>query len=124
MRGCIAIEGKCGKKIVARDLCRNHYDEMVELGRFGNREMCSVNGCRKRSIVRGMCRYHYQDARRKGELKPKTCKTCWFPVVGSSDYCEEHVSKVCRVEGCFEKVRAKKLCNVHYQQDRRGSLNE
>lgn len=79
----------CGNKSFAKGLCRKHHEQ----DRWAKAGPCSIPECQSiaRSSTIGLCEYHYR--KRLAEKGPR-----------------------CKVEGCETGVKAKGLCERHYQR--------
>ena len=97
------------------------------------KSVCSVEGCSDVAQVKGMCRTHYTrdkegwkdpDAGRHGPLKGRICRICgkkFDATDGRQTVCDAH--KICSVEGCGKKTKARGLCPACYsKQWRRRNL--
>ena len=64
---------------------------------------CKIDGCEKLVFVirRGLCQVHYSRLMRKGSVE--------------IDRAAPDTNRICSVEGCGRKTKAKGLCGTHYQ---------
>lgn len=99
---------------------------------------CKIDGCETRVTACGMCGKHYRNVRLYGRVEgapSPTCQTCGqeFSRPGKGGplprYCshgcrpkpEPHV-RTCDVPDCRAAHKARGLCDPHYTQFRRGTL--
>lgn len=75
----------CGKPMLAKLLCKNHY-QIEKRKTAGN---CSVDACENSIKAKGLCVTHYDKLRSEG--KPN-----------------------CSIDGCKRKIHVKDMCNQHY----------
>lgn len=73
-RVCLIVD--CGKSVLARDLCRNHYATARRKGEFANKPVwkyrergaCRFGGCgRQGRLTKGYCQSHYKRLMRHGD---------------------------------------------------------
>lgn len=92
---------------------------------------CSTDGCERGSSVRGKCGACYQQERRKRQRGPCSISECDAPQY-AVELCAKHYSrfqrhgttdgpdtgqlKLCGIEGCESKSRARGWCNLHYRR--------
>ena len=59
----------CDKKVIARGLCKRHYQGKRSAGKLPGQKICSEVGCERGVIARGLCSRHYQRLLKAGRLK-------------------------------------------------------
>ncbi len=84
---------------------------------------CTELNCGRPAFERGVCRKHYYEARIR-EAKPCVQPGCSKPGTRSGGLCEKHYrdersqqAERCSIPGCSAAVKAKALCDKHYQRD-------
>lgn len=78
------ICSKCSNKVLARGLCRSHYEEWKR--ESPDRPKCAR--CEKGIYARGLCITHYGEWRSHGSDRPR-CKRCNDPAI-SNGMCQRH----------------------------------
>lgn len=62
----------CGNKVIARDLCYKHYQQLRRTGQIDftvKSGVCKEKGCTKPVHAKGYCMYHYNHLARPKSKK-------------------------------------------------------
>lgn len=95
----------CNNPVLARGLCRKHYQQAKKKGLISNLPKvnggkCKAEGCNNIARGSGYCGTHYDRYKKYGDplgLDPRV----------------RNKDKVCIVQGCKNEVKAKGLCGKH-----------
>ena len=130
-----SIDG-CTEKVYAKNLCYYHYIKKNKEDKK-NKSTCNEEGCDKGVYAKGFCYKHYlkflslEKEKEEVNIENKCIiEGCNRSKYYKQDYCIEHfkelkkcgdiiMDKVCSVEGCNKRHKAKGYCNYHYQQFRK-----
>jgi len=94
----------CTRIVLARGLCRNHYEKFRRSPDWATyqRPACSVDGCDAVAVGHGYCSKHHQKWRKYGD--PLGRRT---------------VTAGCTVDGCERPHSGHGLCDTHLQRQRK-----
>ena len=100
----------CEGVVIARGLCRRHYQRLYRTGSpadpdFTNAgKTCAVPDCDAPAFVRGLCAHHDYATQRYGGPFSKA----------------ERIVRFCSVPGCTREARAHGFCDTHHERQERG----
>lgn len=108
------IEG-CGKKLVARGLCKTHYNLWHRANAPGAGRTCQAGECERRHYALGWCTLHYERWKKTGGARRPISRA------GRATPCP---LRPCGVSGCDKPARSRGWCPKHYTRwSRHGDLN-
>ncbi len=107
------VKQSCSKPLFLNLMCRRHF--YLEYGR------CLVPFCNDKPYCSNRCRKHYRSNTKVKALKCRLCSRKAFV----NDVCSVHIlPRMCKMNNCSRKVRAKGLCCAHYFSERRKEKKE
>lgn len=102
--GAPCLEQGCDSPVMARGLCRSHYNK----ARYQAADNCTEDGCTRPGYARGLCSRHYREHRAQA--------------VAAGTWTTYDTPEGCSEEGCTAtKVEARGLCRRHYEAHRRAT---
>lgn len=125
------LEG-CSSPVHLRRMCHKHYERWLNYGDAlfepprPQRASCLHDGCCEDVVAKSLCRHHYNEARlQRGVVC--SVEGCHKPALATRSVCAMHAAQaraarllkegvLCSVDDCSSPVRAKGLCNAHYQR--------
>jgi hypothetical protein len=108
-----SAECGCDKRVLARGLCRGHYNQHLKgkpltalrvyvCAKPRSLRNCSFDGCTKFVTARDLCSGHYWQQHKGHPLAPLR--------VG------RYLDRNCTSPGCDREVQGRGLCNFHYRK--------